>query len=568
MHPTIDLEYPPPMDPTCEPNNDTTKTPSPPEVMSKDTNISSSKNKLTDSGPHLATSGPTLQRRPSYTTIARKGLPDERLDSAAGASPAAASSPSSRRREPHPADSRSTAIPATVSSDHHATAPRRDISEFDVGREAQSRARSQVTPRVVLLFVILANDPPLQPPADWSGPISTSPMQLTEQLHPVITHPPSRDVLPSHVLRDTGSNIPLDPPEPGERMEKNESSLRQVDSPRERTMIKPHAELVDRTTPVQPSVKASASPPPPFPSHERDTIRPHAEKVVRTASIQPTVDPSTPSPPPLKRPSASTSPLPSFPAPVLAKMASSRMHTPRGTLPYEHQLSSRGTPFESHPPSEDRGKGRPDELGRNDFSFGQRRLPASLPVGLDSTTEPSSADIPHRLDAHRPSYPSSSGPIMFDKRRGLASSTRIIGGGGYETITAQPSPLELNRPLGGGPPGRGDKAVWIGLESSSEVMAPWICEPPGGGRPPEQPERRESIRLSPSGDEPSGGGGPPGGRSPVRPGEHRTPRPLEKLERRGPQGGNRPEVPLQRSGPEGEDTYDCWLCCKRCWSLC
>jgi hypothetical protein len=346
-----------------------------------------------------------------------------------------------------------------------------------------------VSPRVVLPFVILTNDPPLQPPADVDdtrnvvappifeffdtsasrearpaqrevltspSPISTSPMQLTEQLRPVISQPLSRDVLPSQVLRDTGSNIPLGPPELGERREENESSFRQVDPPRERTMIR-----FDHTSSVQPSVKPFASPPPPFSSHERDTIRPHAEQVLRTASIQPTVKPSTPPPPPSKRPSVSTSPLPSPPAP---KMKSSRLHMPNFSEP------------------------------------------------------------------------------LVDKRRLSNSSTSIIGGGGYEPITAQPSPLELNHPRRGSSgkgeaPRRGDKAVWMGLESSSEIMAPSsICEPPGGG-PPEQPWRRESIQLSSSDDEPT-------------------------------RRDNPPEAPPQISGLEGEDTYDCCLCCKRCWSLC
>ena len=193
-----------------------------------------------------------MQGRPSYATIARKALSDERLDNAAGASPAAASSSPSRRREPRPADSRSTAI-ATFSRDGHATAPRRDISGLDVELDARSRARPSVSPRVVLPFVILTNGPPLQPPADVDdtrnvvaspifeffdssasrearpaqrevltspGPISTSPMQLTEQLRPAISQPLSRDVLPSQVLRDTGSNIPLGPPELRERRER------------------------------------------------------------------------------------------------------------------------------------------------------------------------------------------------------------------------------------------------------------------------------------------------------------------------------------------------------------
>jgi hypothetical protein len=174
-------------------------------------------------------------------------------------------------------------------------------------------------------------------------------------------------------------------------------------------MIRPHAEPVDRTTSVRPFVKPVTSPPQPFTPHERNAIKPHAEQVERTASIQPSVKPSTPSAPPLKQPSASISPLPSSPAPALAKMASSRLQTPRATLPHERQVSSRGAPFESRPPGEDRGKGRPDDLGHRDFSVAPHGPPA-LSEHASATTEPlqrgykDPSATPHRPPAPHPEH--------------------------------------------------------------------------------------------------------------------------------------------------------------------
>ena len=142
-----DLKYPPPMDASSRPDNDTTKSPSPPDVMS---NVSQNKTKLTDSGSYQATSGPT---RPSRTAIAKKTLSNERLDSAAGASPGATSSRPSRTGEVRPADDRSTAVPAAVSRDLQTTARRRDINEFDVELDAQPRA-GQVGPVLVWYFCL------------------------------------------------------------------------------------------------------------------------------------------------------------------------------------------------------------------------------------------------------------------------------------------------------------------------------------------------------------------------------------------------------------------------------
>ena len=94
---------------------------SPPNVMSNSTNIS-------QSGFHRVTTGPTLQGRPSYATMARKVLSDERLDSAAGASPAVAS----RRREPRPTDNQTTAHPMAASRGH--------TEQFNAELDARSRA--------------------------------------------------------------------------------------------------------------------------------------------------------------------------------------------------------------------------------------------------------------------------------------------------------------------------------------------------------------------------------------------------------------------------------------------
>jgi hypothetical protein len=103
-------------------DGDTQQSPSPPNVMSKSTNIS-------QSGSHRA--GPPLQGRPSYATMARKALSDERLDSAAGASPGAAS----RRSEPRATDNQTTAHPAAASRGHQPT-----TEQFDVELDARSRA--------------------------------------------------------------------------------------------------------------------------------------------------------------------------------------------------------------------------------------------------------------------------------------------------------------------------------------------------------------------------------------------------------------------------------------------
>ena len=179
-----------------------------------------------------------------------------------------------------------------------------------------------------------------------SGPTSSTSFT---QPRPVAIPAPSRDLLPSQELRDTGSTTSLVLPEPGERKGRNESSLHQVGSSRERNATRPRTQ------------------------------------VDLTASVQPPAKPSTPPPLPLKQPSASTSPLPPPPAPALTKMASSQ---PRRTLPYEPQAPSR-TPSESyHPPIEDRGKVSSDKQGSMNSSVTSHGLSSPPDNRAAATTEP------------------------------------------------------------------------------------------------------------------------------------------------------------------------------------
>jgi hypothetical protein len=251
------------MDNTRELDDDTPQHPSPPNVMSKSTNLSPSETKLTDSGSHRPTSGPTLQGRPSYVTMTRNALSDERLDSATGANPAAASGQSSRRRETRPTDNpAATAISEAASGGRQPKTERRDASRFDIELDARSRVGQQVRLRIsaaLLLLVILTSGPPLQPPSDVGntqsialqpisssrpsdisaskearaaqrddvtnpGPIlsASSTMRVTSQLRPVTSPPSSLNVLPSRELQET-DNIRLGPPRPEETRERYES---------------------------------------------------------------------------------------------------------------------------------------------------------------------------------------------------------------------------------------------------------------------------------------------------------------------------------------------------------
>jgi len=128
--------------------------------------------------------------------------------------------------------------------------------------------------------------------------MSASSMQLPAHL--VTNSPPSRNVLPSQAMRENSSNtsLPVAAPRPEETKKRNESPHPQEESRSQRTVIRPHAEQVNRTASVQPFVKPSTSYPPSSSSSERRANTPHAEQVDRTASIQPSAKPSIPSPPP------------------------------------------------------------------------------------------------------------------------------------------------------------------------------------------------------------------------------------------------------------------------------
>ena len=94
----------------------------------------------TDSGSHRPIAGPTLQGRPSYATMARNALSDERLDSAAGANPAVSPGQSSRRREPRPTDNPpEMAVSGATSGGRQPITERRDASQFDIELDARSR---------------------------------------------------------------------------------------------------------------------------------------------------------------------------------------------------------------------------------------------------------------------------------------------------------------------------------------------------------------------------------------------------------------------------------------------
>ena len=139
------------MDPTSGRDNDTTKSPSPPDVKSNSTNIpSQSRTALTNSGSHQATSRPTSQGKLSYANAAKKAVSNERLDSTASASPGAASNRQSRTRDARPVNSRTTAVPAAVPKDRQATTQRKDTSRLDVELDAQPRT-DQVSPRVAVV---------------------------------------------------------------------------------------------------------------------------------------------------------------------------------------------------------------------------------------------------------------------------------------------------------------------------------------------------------------------------------------------------------------------------------
>ena len=109
-------------------------------------------------------------------------------------------------------------------------------------------------------------------------------------------------------------------------------------------------------------------------------------------------------------------------------MASSRMHTPRDTLPYEPQRPSRGTES-THLLGEDRGKARPDEQGLKDPSAAQHgsppqeHIPATTEPPLQGSTYPSTT--PHRPPASSEHILATTEPPSQHERSTSAVSHRL-----------------------------------------------------------------------------------------------------------------------------------------------
>jgi hypothetical protein len=234
-----------------------------------------------------------------------------------------------------------------------------------------------------------------------------------QQRH-VTTPPPSQDVQPSRSLRDTGSKGLS---EPGERTERSESSLQQLDS-----------------------------------SNERNATR-RAQQVVRTASVQPSTKPSTSSPP-LNRPSASASPLPPLPLAVqaLTNTTSSQVHAAHSVPPDGSQTRSGGAPLElPYHRSEERGNAPPDEQSRMNPPATPHRLPSLPGDHTAAATEPPSqsqpVSPPPRLDksnSRREAKRATEGPTSDKKeQKGIPAPEE------YETRDSTTTPDGAKRRKGG-----------------------------------------------------------------------------------------------------------------------
>ncbi|KAH9987990.1 hypothetical protein BJV77DRAFT_766227 [Russula vinacea] len=348
------------MDPTSGRDNDTTKSPSPPNVKSNSTNIpSQSRTTMTNSGSNQPTSRPTSQGKLSYANAAKKAVSNERLDSAASASPGAASNRQSRTRDARPANNQTTAVPAAVPKDRQATTQRKDTSKLDVELDAHPRAGQPPTDvdntRNVAAHPISS---PMPPDISAWKEARTAKREGRKVTIPA----PSLDVRPSQASRNTSNNNSLGPPEPGEQAEKNESSLHQLDS-----------------------------------SREINTTRSLAQQVHRTASVRTSAKPSTSSPP-SNRPSASTtSPLPPLPAPALTETTSGsgRVHATRSMPTDGSQARSGGAPLElPHHRGEERGKTPPDVQSHTSHSATPSRLPPPVDERAAAATESVSQSLP------------------------------------------------------------------------------------------------------------------------------------------------------------------------------
>ena len=143
-------------------------------------------------------------------------------------------------------------------------------------------------------------------------------------------------------------------------MERNESSLRQLDS-----------------------------------SREINTTRSLAQRVERTASVRTSAEPSTSSPP-SNRPSVSTtSPPPLLPAPALTETTSGRVHATRSMPTDGSQARSGGVPPElPHHRGDERGKTVPDEQSRTSHFATPSRLPPPADERTAAATESVSQSVP------------------------------------------------------------------------------------------------------------------------------------------------------------------------------
>jgi hypothetical protein len=367
--------------------------------MSTPTGVSHNRNESTNPSSHRATSGPTMQARPSYSANAKRALSDELLDGAAGTNPA--SSQRSQYKEARPADNQTAVVPMAPSRGRETptTAGRRDMSEPDVELDTPSR-RDQVRPvGVVFAPVVLillqpaagADNPqratahPLSPskssgvPAPGEpraaqnerittpGPISSS---LSKKLHtqprPSAIPPSSGTVLPTQTLQETNGNTSLRIPTTEGPEKRKQSPLPYAGSTREKDANRPGG----------------------------------AQQGDRTASTQPSTQPSAYSPPSLNRPSVSTSSPASRTAPASTKTASSGMRSTEGMVRDGSQAQSGAALSEfRHPHDEDKRKALPSEQYPKKPLVTQTKL--SQPPGYTpASTEPLSRQQPVPKPSH------------------------------------------------------------------------------------------------------------------------------------------------------------------------
>ena len=297
-------------------------------------------------------------------------------------------------------------------------------------------------------------------------------------VHLVTNSPTSPDTLPPRAFRERSSNIslPVVPPGREETRKRNESPHPQEDSRGQITVIRPHAEQVDRTAAIQSSVEPPAGPatyPLPSSSSERRTNRPHAEQVNRVASIQPPTKPIPSSPlgernvtrphaEPVNRTASSflqPSIKPSTPYPPTSSSSERNVVRPRAELVSRtasaHPPAKHSTPsppldrpttsilpspspapaltkmaYNRMQPYVDRRNARPDELSRMDPSAASRRPPSTPPEHTVTTTEHHRQDhkdpsaVPQRLPVPRDHIPITTDDPRQDRKVPSVTSDR------------------------------------------------------------------------------------------------------------------------------------------------